>query len=107
MDFINIKYKTIKKKERKKGRKKGIEKERNTADRRKVTKNIDKSTFQAETKHKSSGISIEKDTMDKLSHPVRDRTNERDKEFINPSKTEKYARFNLSSGLCSRHPRLI
>ena len=32
----------------------------------KATKNIDKSTFQAETKHKSSGISIEKDTMDNL-----------------------------------------
>ena len=32
----------------------------------KATKNIDKSTFQAETKHKSSGTSIDKDTMDNL-----------------------------------------
>ena len=32
----------------------------------KATKNIDKSTFQAETKHKSLGISIDKDTMDNL-----------------------------------------
>ena len=32
----------------------------------KATKNIDKSTFQAETKHKSSGTSIDKDTMENL-----------------------------------------